>query len=498
MDLQFVFGNPKAKKKKIVAKSKKAATILRREGKTMPKYSHHKKKAKKNPSQVRYLKEGKLPKYGQAFPTGNELRAVRGALSETKPKWHKLIQEQKRRSGETHSDYLKRIRGLKAKKAAVKRAQKAAIAKMKQQKSAVKAAVQEREARKAEGWREAGYRTLAAAKKAAKKVRKTKRTKTKKVKKVKKVRKPVRRFKRKTGLTKGSVMARKKAKRSKKHTKKYAKHRKTAKRRKHASKKRKHVSKKRKHVSKKRKHVSKKRHHAKRKHTSRRRRTARRRTGRYLSKGKSIRFAAKIKGVKRPMRFSLKRLNPIGGAMDFVKKFETKVGIPIAELGGLAVGGALYGAVNRMILKVAFLKSAWSKALGLPYVGTIIVPALPNLLVGIAAAWYGRKKGVTMLTHAGQGLIGSAVVGIGVSASQTLFGKWLGVEATPVSGYEYLPGGRGSDFGVIPQGLGGADFGGVDFTMGNVKFLNERNSDFGVVPEGLGVVPEGLGDGQMG
>lgn len=82
----------------------------------------------------------------------------------------------------------------------------------------------------------------------------------------------------------------------------------------------------------------------------------------------------------------------------------------------------------------------------------------------------------------------------------------------------------GADFGVIPQGLGAgadfgrtqADFGNVEYfpnrAMGEVQYIPEGESienhgigdlvddeeQMGVVPAGLGLIPEGMGDGQMG
>lgn len=297
--------------------------------------------------------------------------------------------------------------------------------------------------------------------------RKRSKAKAKKTKKRKhtKVRKHKRRVKRNRN-PKRKKHVKRHAKRRKKHVKRHAKRR----------------------VKRSKKTV--KRHRRRTKRSKRSARTIRRKKALILQVAANPKRRRQKR--KRYIKFSLKRLNPFGGSMDFIKKFESKVGIPLVELGGLAAGGALYGTVNRLFLKIPFLKDQWAKALNIAYIGQVLVPALPNLAAGIAAAWIGRKKRIDMLTHLGQGLIGSAVVGIGVSAGQIITSK---VAGAPVAGVDFFPNGVQSDFGR------------VDYTpsqMGGVRFTqNGRQSDFGLIPQGLagadfGLIPSGMGEGQMG
>lgn len=437
--MQFVFGNPK-RKKGVASKSKRAKIKTRKENSV-------KRKKKKNPAWWSGAKSGtsKIARTNK-FPTPGEVSMLRAKIDKVRSEI-----DRKKASGKKVSKKSIRVEAKK-----VARLEKA----LKRAGEDTKKAVA-----KAKKFRAEGY-TLALRTRAAKVAKRSK-----KMAKKKKHGKKIKHIKRK-----------KVAKRIK-----HIKRRKTAKKPKHI--------KRRKHA-KKVKHVKRARHSKRTKRAgSRRRRTGSRRGYRRLTKGRVIRFQVRSKGAKRAVKFSLKRLNPFGGNMNVVKKIESIVGIPMAELGGLAAGGALYGMVNKMFLKLPFVSTQWSRMLAIPYFGSIVVPALPNLLVGAAASYFGRKQKIKMLEDVGHGMIGSAVVGMGVTSSQTVFGKLLGtgvagVDYTPLHGVDYTPMGRDS-----------ADFGGVDYTP-------MSGADFGLLPSGMGEyeqsnsdfggLPEGMGEGQMG
>lgn len=192
-----------------------------------------------------------------------------------------------------------------------------------------------------------------------------------------------------------------------------------------------------------------------------------------------------------------KRKNPFGGTMN---KIEQLLGTSVKEVGGLAAGGLLYGAVNAAAAKYA--KPVHSQLAKIPVVGT----ALPTLLIGALANYIGERQGIDALKVVGKGLVGASVVGMGVNASQMV--PALRPAAAPIAGMGYeemygLPEGLGSD--EADFGADEADFGGVDYTMEGVDYTMEGQlgdeADFGGVDytmEGYGELPEGMGEGQLG
>lgn len=186
-------------------------------------------------------------------------------------------------------------------------------------------------------------------------------------------------------------------------------------------------------------------------------------------------------------------------------------GFDATELGSLALGGAIYGAVDGAAAR--YLPQVYSMTARIPVVGTTVVPAL----IGVAIKWAGKQSKVKALEMVGEGLVAAAVVGMGINASQYV----PGLAQAGVSGVDFTPalGGyasSGADFGRDP---GNPDFGGVDFTpaipgarsqmmngypqysgqpqLGMQAQLGRDpgNPDFGEIPQGLdgvGEIPAGL------
>lgn len=256
---------------------------------------------------------------------------------------------------------------------------------------------------------------------------------------------------------------------------------------------------------------------AKPKAAPKRRRRRSKKAVRFITKRQLLKRAASATRYKHPAKYRLKRKkgryrdvrlsvskikrlrkNPIGGSM-----FEQYTGHTVVEAGGLALGGALYGAANGLLSRIPVVKTAHAALVKVPVVGS----ALPTLLLGALIHKLGSKQGIKALEVVGKGLVGASVVGMGVNASQMV--PFL--RPAPVSGVDYtvsgLPEGLGdADFGEIPfdgdaqmgelpQGLSGVDYtmSGVDYTMSGLG----EESDFGEDSD-FGEIPAGLGAGQMG
>jgi hypothetical protein len=143
------------------------------------------------------------------------------------------------------------------------------------------------------------------------------------------------------------------------------------------------------------------------------------------------------------------------------------------------------------------------------------------LLLGAIANYIGERQNIGALKVVGKGLVGAAVVGIGVNAAQMVpFLRPALPASRPVSGlgYEEMYGDSGepcdgqlgsdsADFGGIDytmegidytmEGMGAdeADFGGIDYTMEGIDYTMEG---MGADEADFGVMPEGLGEGQLG
>lgn len=244
-------------------------------------------------------------------------------------------------------------------------------------------------------------------------------------------------------------------------------------------------------VAKRRKKRSGKRKSVKRKVAKRR--APRRRSAR-KGKRRTIWLTKKRKSI------TIKRKNPIRMA-----DLQQYTGFDATELGSLAVGGAIYGAVNGAAAKYA--PTIYAYAARVPVLGTTVVPAM----IGIGLKMAGKKTKVKALEIVGEGLLAAAVVGMGINAAQyvpglsqsTAVSGFRGVDFTPALG-GYASG--GADFGRDP---GNPDFGSVDYTpaVANAGFAGSPqlgqaqlgrdpgNPDFGEIPSGLdgiGEIPQGL------
>jgi hypothetical protein len=202
------------------------------------------------------------------------------------------------------------------------------------------------------------------------------------------------------------------------------------------------------------------------------------------------------KNKKGTVKYMWKR-NPLGGSMSKLEKF---TGMSMPEAGGLLVGGLAYGAVNSILSKIPVVKVVHGQLLKVPVVGS----ALPTLMAGALLNFLGDKYKVKAASMLGKGLVGAAVVGMGVNASQMVPGLkgMSGVDFT-MGDYSQL-GLNEADFGEDnPADFGelidynSESFSGVDYTMNGVDFtMGEDNpADFG---ELIDMNSEALSGGQLG
>ena len=205
-------------------------------------------------------------------------------------------------------------------------------------------------------------------------------------------------------------------------------------------------------------------------------------------------------------------------------------GLTTEEMGSLALGGMFYSTVNGLV--ATYLPSGISSSLNsVPIVG----PALVPILVGIGLKMGADKIPNAQVAKAGdmlaEGLIGAAVVGLGVSFGQMLpFLNPTPVAAaapaaapstTTTSGVLYTPGMHGINY--TPNGMGGvnytpnrmgimprlngpqmgfpqlgnsADFGSADYGggAGYTEANNFSNADFGDDPSEYDEIDQNLGD----
>lgn len=203
------------------------------------------------------------------------------------------------------------------------------------------------------------------------------------------------------------------------------------------------------------------------------------------SRKSSKKKSKKVKSIKAKGKgFSLLfKANP-GGAMS---KLEKITGMSMPEAGGLLVGGLAYGAVNSLLSKIPVVKTVHAQLLKVPVVGS----ALPTLLAGALLNLAGDKYKIKAASMLGKGLIGAAVVGMGVNASQLVPGL-KGMSGVDLTMGEGQLGMNEADFGEDNP----ADFGelisyndqsysGVDYTMSGVDYtMGEDNpADFGELIE---------------
>ena len=232
------------------------------------------------------------------------------------------------------------------------------------------------------------------------------------------------------------------------------------------------------------------------KRTKTKRKSSRVRT---LTAGKSFSLKS-VNKKKKTASFKIKAKNPSGGVMNKVQQLSGYS--DLKELGSLAFGGAVHSTVNKAAVKylpgvMAFVH----KTPGL----NMIAPAVPSLAMGILLNFLGEKYKNEYAKLAGKGMIGSAVVGIGVVIGQKVNIPGL----SGLDGVDYTMEGIGSDadfgYAALPEGMGDdADFGGVDYTMegedaqmGNYDGVDYTMEGYGDDAD-FGTIPEGLGQGQMG
>lgn len=254
------------------------------------------------------------------------------------------------------------------------------------------------------------------------------------------------------------------------------------------------TSRKESNVAKRRKRKSK----ARRRKSPRRKaaRRSRRRKGARRSRRRGSRKSRVIVLKRKGQRVTIRR-NPNLKAM-----VEQYSGFKAEELGSLLVGGAVYGTVDGLAAK--YLPAVYAMAAKVPVIGTTVVPAA----IGIALNIAGKKSKINALSLLGEGILGAAVVAMGIQASQYLPGIAPAAHAG-LRGVDFTPG-RGVMMGGYARD--GADFGNVDFTpgpgvmmgmgervtglgqaqlgmdaqMGDSSILSRDGADFGLVPEGLG------------
>ena len=246
-------------------------------------------------------------------------------------------------------------------------------------------------------------------------------------------------------------------------------------------------------VAKRRKRKSK----ARRRKSPRRRKVARRSRRRKASGRRKSRRGSRTILLKRKGQGVYIRRNPNIKAM-----VEQYSGFKAEELGSLLVGGAVYGTVDGLAAKYA--PGIYAMAAKVPVVGTTVVPAA----IGVALNIAGKKLKVNALSLLGEGILGAAVVAMGIQASQYIPGIAPSAATAGMRGVDFTPG-RGVLMGGYARD--GADFGNVDFTpgpgvlmgsspqmgelvqnlgmnaqMGDTSILSRDGADFGLVPEGLG------------
>jgi hypothetical protein len=157
------------------------------------------------------------------------------------------------------------------------------------------------------------------------------------------------------------------------------------------------------------------------------------------------------------------------------------------ELAELATGGLFYGAAN------SYISPLFAKIPGLGGMAGMLGGTVPSLMAGIALNIISDKVNNKQVKQAaefvGDGLLGAAVVGLGVHLSQTILPPAL-------SGVDYIPGGgQGADYGGVDYTPEMSGMGAVDFVPGGSLPGHNMNADFGQYEESVadfGEIPEGL------
>lgn len=212
---------------------------------------------------------------------------------------------------------------------------------------------------------------------------------------------------------------------------------------------------------------------------------------RHLKKGARLRVKAfSGKGKKRvslsgSLKVNPKRSNPM---RDVSKLTKTYAGMDVAELGSIALGGALVPVINAGLSKVPGLDVVVAKIN--EYMGPQAAGSALPILAGVALNAVSEhlvndRKAKDMLTMAGEGLVAAGVIGLAMGLSQQYITPALGlsgVNYTPMSGVNYTPmsGINYTPMSGMPQ-LSGPDFGSVDYG-GNGGYEEDHKfsrADFG-------------------
>lgn len=144
---------------------------------------------------------------------------------------------------------------------------------------------------------------------------------------------------------------------------------------------------------------------------------------------------SKRKGGRRVVYLSKKRKSVVIRRKNpSFAQVESYTGFKAEELGSLLIGGAVYGTVDGLAAQYA--PSVYQMAAKIPVLGTTVVPAA----IGVALKMAGDKFKIKPLAMVGEGIVGAAVVAMGIQASA------------------YLPG--------ISKSTATAGYGNVDFTPG--------------------------------
>lgn len=235
--------------------------------------------------------------------------------------------------------------------------------------------------------------------------------------------------------------------------------------------------------------------------------SARGRKGRYkisakFGRGKrKVRMSGSVRVTKRGLKGRV-RINPFrrNPLKDLSAQTKMYLGLDAADLGSLALGGALVPVANGLVGKyVPTLASMVSQYVGPQAAGSV----LPILLgIGLnAAAEHGVKNGPAheYLKKAGEGLAAAGIIGLAMSLAQRYINPSLGLSGMGImptlNGINFTPGMRGINFtpgqglrginytpgamGIMPQ-LNGVDFGAANYGGGGgSKEARTQPSDFG-------------------
>jgi len=182
-------------------------------------------------------------------------------------------------------------------------------------------------------------------------------------------------------------------------------------------------------------------------------------------------------------------------------------GLDTEEIASLALGGALYSTVNSMVNK--YLPSTISSTMNsIPVLGPVLVPILAGMGIKFLGDKVPQAQVAKALDMVGEGLVGAAIVGAGVSLGQTIMPMIPGLApaapaAAPLSGVFYTPGMSGINYtpnmsginytpnmGIMPRLNGAqmgasADFGAADYggDGGYVEGHKFSRADFGRMGE---------------